>query len=128
MSITPMLLLAIACGGALGALARFFTQHIAGNWFGLTFPWGTLAANILGCFIMGLLAGYWGSHDFNLSQELRGFLVIGFLGAFTTFSAFSLDSLVLFQNGEHFKALFNVIGSLVLCLIAVYLGNLLTSR
>ena len=126
MTITPTFLMAIALGGALGALARFFTQHYISLWLGLQFPWGTLVANVLGCFILGLLTGFWANQIVPLSPEIRGVIVIGFLGAFTTFSAFSLDTLVLFQSGDVLRALMNVCLNIILCLFAVGLGYWLT--
>ena len=128
LQITPSLLMAIASGGAVGALLRFFVQYYSTSLFGLTFPWGTLFVNVLGCGLIGLISGYWTSPDFAMSVELRGALVIGCLGAFTTFSAFSLDSLVLFQNGELLRAAFNVVGTLTFCLVAVALGSYLGTR
>lgn len=126
MTITPNFLMAIALGGALGALARFFTQHYISLWLGLQFPWGTLVANVLGCFILGLLTGFWANQIVPISPEIRGVIVIGFLGAFTTFSAFSLDTLVLFQSGDVLRAAMNVCLNIILCLFAVGLGYWLT--
>ena len=126
--ITPGLILAIAAGGALGALLRFFVQHYSTAVLGLTFPWGTLLVNVTGCALIGIISGYWTSSGYALSIELRGALVIGCLGAFTTFSAFSLDSLVLFQNGEVLRASLNVISTLILCLVAVAIGSYVGTR
>ncbi|MFT5520916.1 MAG: CrcB protein [Enterobacterales bacterium] len=128
LQVTPTLLIAIASGGAVGALLRFFVQHYSTSLFGLTFPWGTFLANIIGCGIMGLISGYWTNSEYAMSVELRGALVIGCLGAFTTFSAFSLDSLVLFQNGEIMRASINVFGTLILCLVAVGIGSYFGTR
>jgi len=128
LQITPGLLLAIAAGGAVGALLRFFVQHYSVYLFGLTFPWGTLFVNILGCGIIGLVSGYWTTSGFEISLEMRGALVIGCLGAFTTFSAFSLDTMVLYQNGEMIKAALNVLATVTVCLIAVAAGSALGSR
>ena len=127
-AITPSLLIAIASGGAVGAVLRFLVQHYSTQLLGLTFPWGTLFVNVVGCGFIGIISSYWTHSDFAMSVELRGALVIGCLGAFTTFSAFSLDSLVLFQNGEIMRAAFNVIGTLVLCLIAVAIGSYFGTR
>jgi CrcB protein len=123
MTLSPATLLLIALGGALGALARYFTQQTVALYTGLTFPWGTLLANVLGCLLIGLLSGYWMSHDYHLSEEIKALVVIGFLGAFTTFSAFSLDTLVLYQNGEILKAIANVFLNITVCLIAVAVGH-----
>ncbi len=127
-AITPGLIIAIAAGGAVGAVLRFFVQHYSVALFGLTFPWGTLFVNVIGCGIIGLVSGYWTTSDFEISLELRGALVIGCLGAFTTFSAFSLDTMVLYQNGEMIKAALNVLATVTVCLIAVAVGSAMGSR
>ena len=126
--ITPGLIFAIAAGGALGAILRFLMQYYSSTIFGLTFPWGTLIVNVLGCGIIGMISSYWIQSGYDISVELRGALVIGFLGAFTTFSAFSLDSMVLYQNGEVIKASVNVLATMILCLTAVAIGGVLGSR
>ena len=128
MPITPGLVFAIAAGGAVGAILRFLVQYFSANVFGLTFPWGTLIVNVLGCAIIGVISGYWIESGFAISVELRGALVIGCLGAFTTFSAFSLDTMVLFQNGEIIRASMNIMATLILCLSAVAIGSLLGTR
>ena len=95
----PTVLLAIALGGALGALGRHFVGSLMLHWLGAGFPWGTLTVNVVGSFAMGALvetmALVWSP-----SQELRALLTVGFLGAFTTFSTFSLDFYVVLQRGE----------------------------
>ena len=126
--ITPGLIMAIAAGGAVGAILRFLVQHYSTNFLGLTFPWGTLFVNVIGCGIIGVISGFWTHSGFEISVELRGALVIGCLGAFTTFSAFSLDTLVLFQNGEVIRASINVLATITLCLIAVAIGTVMGTR
>jgi len=126
--VTPGLIIAIAAGGAVGALMRFFVQHYSTTILGLTFPWGTLFVNVAGCGIIGLISGYWTASGFEISLEIRGALVIGCLGAFTTFSAFSLDTMVLFQNGEIIRASLNVLSTVILCLVAVAIGSMMGSR
>ncbi len=128
LSVTPGLILAIAAGGATGAVLRFLVQHYSVAVFGMTFPWGTLLVNIAGCGIIGLLSGYWTHSGFEISPEIRGALVIGCLGAFTTFSAFSLDTMVLFQNGELIRASLNVLATVILCLVAVAIGTYFGTR
>ena len=125
---TPGLIIAIAAGGAIGALMRFFVQHYSTSILGLTFPWGTLFVNVVGCGLIGLISGYWTASGFEISLEIRGALVIGCLGAFTTFSAFSLDTMVLFQNGEVIRASLNVVSTVILCLVAVAIGSMMGSR
>lgn len=93
------LLLAIAAGGALGALARHKVGSLAMHWLGSGFPYGTLAVNIVGSFLLGLLAGGL-AFKFTLPLEARAFLIVGFCGAFTTFSTFALDFATLTERGN----------------------------
>ncbi len=95
----PSVLLAIALGGALGALGRHFVGSLMLHLLGTNFPWGTLAVNIVGSFVMGALVETM-ALAWSPSQELRALLTVGFLGAFTTFSTFSLDFYVVLQRGE----------------------------
>jgi CrcB protein len=85
-----MIYLAVAAGGAFGALARYLIMSLVGKAAGPGFPWGTLAVNVLGCFIMGLLVELFAAR-LSVTQETRAFLQVGFLGALTTFSSFALD-------------------------------------
>ncbi len=114
-------LLAIAAGGACGALLRFWVTQGAHALFGRGFPLGTLAVNVTGSVAIGVAyVMFFERHD--LAPEWRAALVTGFLGAFTTFSAFSIDTLLLIQQGEHVKAGANVASSVVLCLAGCWLG------
>lgn len=112
---------AIAAGGALGAVARFAVSHQVYLWFGRDFAWGTLAVNVAGSFAMGLLAVLL-IDKWSLSNEWRSFILVGFLGAFTTFSTFSYETMQYIQVGEMTKALANMALSLTLTLSAVWLG------
>lgn len=114
---------AIAAGGALGAVARFALSHQVYLWFGREFAWGTLAVNVLGSFAMGLLAVLL-IDKWSLSNEWRAFIMVGFLGAFTTFSTFSYETMQYIQVGEFAKAVANMAVSLVLTLSAVWFGLL----
>lgn len=116
--------LAIALGGALGASARFAMTHQAHLWFGRDFAWGTLSVNVLGSFIVGLVAIVL-VEKLEVSMEWRAFIMIGFLGAFTTFSSFSLESMHYLQEGEVHKAMLNISVSVIGCLIAVWAGLML---
>lgn len=118
-------LLAIAVGGALGALARFaVAQGVALYWPNL-FPLGTLLVNLLGSLSIGILFGVWLKRP-ELPALLQQGIFIGFLGAFTTFSSFSLDTLRLMENGEGLIALSYVLLSVCLCLFATWAGLMLT--
>lgn len=109
--------LLVALGGALGSVARYkvgtLAFHLAGD---SQFPYGTFAVNVLGCAIAGLLAGLGEYYDF-LTADVRLFLFTGFLGGFTTFSAFGVDTIALIERGEWLIAIAYVLSS-VLCAIA----------
>jgi len=109
--------IAVAIGGALGAMGRYAMS----TWvfqINHRFPWATLTVNVLGSFVMGILFVVIVERG-ALSMEMRSLLMIGFLGAFTTFSTFSLDALGLWQNGHLFLALLYVLASVALCLLAI---------
>lgn len=115
------MLLAVAIGGAFGAVARYTLIGWVGTLAGHGFPWGTLVVNIVGSFLMGVLIEL-GALKLNLSNEMRGFLAVGVLGAFTTFSSFALDFATLWQRGESLPALSYAIGSAVLAILALFAG------
>ncbi|MGB1297921.1 MAG: fluoride efflux transporter CrcB [Psychrobium sp.] len=119
-------LLLIAAGGALGALSRYGLSQLAINVFGKGFPFGTLIANFVGSLLMGLLFALIESES--LMPQTKIALGIGFLGAFTTFSTFSLDTVLMIQAGELQKALINILGNVLLCLTAVFIGLWLGSK
>ena len=118
---TAKLYLMVALGGAMGACLRFFIAETVLNLLGRGFPYATLLVNIIGSFIMGLLYGA-------IMQEIivivpwRTFLGIGFLGALTTFSTFSLDTLLLMQQGAWLKAALNVSLNVGICVFVAWLG------
>ncbi len=114
----------IAAGGALGAVMRFWLSSAVYTWLGRGFPWGTLSVNLLGSFIIGL-AFVMLTERLTVGSEVRAFIMIGFLGAFTTFSTFSLETLALMQEGLLLKAAMNILVSVVLCIIATWSGMLL---
>lgn len=114
-------LLAIALGGALGALSRYAVSGWTHQWLGTAFPYGTLLANLVGCFFLGLavhvaLATTW------LPETLGVGVRIGFLGALTTFSTFSYETLRQFEEGQWMLGLTNVTVSVALGLVAVWTG------
>jgi CrcB protein len=118
--------LAVAAGGALGSLARFWLAAIMTMLTGPRFPWGTLLINVLGSFIIGLVAGLTAVPvRIGMHPDVRVFVMVGVCGGFTTFSAFSLQTLELLQSGEIASALGYMAGSLLFCLIAVWAGCLL---
>lgn len=120
--------LLVALGGALGSVARFklsgWVLHQTPNW---RFPAGTLAVNLIGCFIAGLLAGMAVKQDV-FTAETRLFLFTGLLGGFTTFSAFGLETLLLLKRGETGVAVTNVVISVVVGLLVAWLGYEITAR
>ena len=106
---------AVAVGGALGAVSRYSFGLVALALIGNRFPWATLGVNVVGSFLIGLAAVVIG--DRIVDGELwRPLVIVGFLGAFTTFSAFSLDTLLLLQQGNYNTALAYMLGSVALCL------------
>ena len=113
----------IALGGALGSMARFGCSGLVAARFGETFPLGTLVINVLGSFVIGFFATLTGPDGrVMVSGNVRQFVMVGICGGFTTFSAFSLQTLTLAQDGEFFRAGLNVTASVVVCLLAVWLG------
>ena len=108
-------------GGGLGALLRHGVNRFALS-LNSNFPYHTLAINVLGCFIMGLLASWFAFRGEDSTQPLRLFLTTGILGGFTTFSAFSLDTALLWERGEPTQAALYVLGSVILSLVAVFAG------
>lgn len=117
-----MRLIAILAGGALGTLARYALSVLAHHRLGTGFPWGTLAVNLAGCFLIGLLWAWADRAPF--PPLLASFTFIGFLGAFTTFSTYGLETVNLARGGDAMKALANVAVSNGLGLIAVLAGFL----
>ena len=113
--------LAIAAGGAIGALLRYWTSLAVHSRLGTGFPYGTLAVNILGSLLMGFLY-IWLIERLAAGPALRAFLLIGVLGAFTTFSAFSMETLNLIEGGHAGKALLNIAVSITACIAAAALG------
>jgi fluoride exporter len=111
----------VALGGALGAVARFGFQTGVTKVMGETFPWGIFFANVLGCFFMGLIASYM-LQKMPTQDVARLFLTTGFLGGFTTFSAFAFDAMKLVQGGQTSSALVYVFASVVVSIIAVFAG------
>lgn len=113
----------VALGSALGGAGRYWISGLLARSIGETFPWGTLAVNVAGSFIIGLFAVMTGPDGrLIVSSTARQFVMLGMLGGFTTFSSFSLQTLSLLQDGEWLPAALNIFGTLALCLAGVYLG------
>ena len=117
---TPLL---VALGGAVGAVLRYWVSMAVQRSLGPEFPWGTLAVNVSGCFVMGLVAAVADRQGY-LTQGARLFLVVGGLGGFTTFSAFANETVSAARAGATAVGILNVAASVVLCLAAVWLGRL----
>ncbi|MFL6723614.1 MAG: fluoride efflux transporter CrcB [Sphingomicrobium sp.] len=117
--------LLVFLGGGMGAAARHAINRAGLALLGPGFPWWTLAVNVTGSFAIGLLAGLFGAME--TGQNARLFLITGFLGGFTTFSAFSLDALTLWERGAPIQAGMYILGSVVLSLLAAAVG-LMVSR
>lgn len=116
----------VALGGAFGASLRFFVYQVMINWLGKGFPYATLTVNVTGSLIMGVLYALIEQGVIEVSVY-RSLIGIGFLGAFTTFSTFSLDSLLLLQQGEIFKAISNIFLNVGLCIMSAALGMFMVS-
>lgn len=117
-------ILLVALGGALGALSRYALGLTIIRWLGTGFPWATLAINVIGCLLIGMALGAGPGPEGFLSRELRLLAVIGFLGAFTTFSTFGYETIALVQVGKPALAMAYVLASLFLGVGAVALGML----
>ena len=120
-------LIFIAAGGAIGAVMRFGVSNGVHALFGRDFPYGTLTANVLGSLLIGfcyitLL------ERLSLGPEWRAFIIIGILGAFTTFSTFSLETFNLIESGEMIKAVANILLSVTICLLAAWIGILVARQ
>lgn len=108
-------------GGGLGTLMRHGVGRLAYAQWGATFPVGTMIINIVGSLVMGLVAGWFVQHE-GVSNSLRLFLMTGVLGGFTTFSAFSLDAITLWQRHDYGMAAFYVLGSVAVSLLGLIGG------
>ena len=120
-------ILAIAVGGALGAVTRYLMGESVSLWLGTDFPWGILLVNVLGSLLIGVLFVLLvENHPGNTIW--RSLLIVGFLGAFTTFSTFSLQTLALLETGRWLAAIAYSFGSLLLCLVAVFAGVMISRQ
>ncbi len=120
-------ILAVALGGSFGAVFRFLVSAGIYQWLGRGFPYGTLVVNIIGSFLLGLLTEALVVQRISFGHDYRFAILIGFIGAFTTFSTFSLETFYLIEQGSFTKAIGNILISVTACILAVWLG-LLCSR
>ncbi len=114
-------LLLVALGGSIGAVFRYLIAIFMIQVFGSSFPFGTLLVNVVGSFLMGVI--YALGQMSHISPEFKALIGVGLLGALTTFSTFSQETLLLMQAGDWLKAVMNVVLNLSLCLFMVYLGQ-----
>ena len=113
----------IALGSALGGMARFACSNLAVSWWGPSFPWGTLIINVVGSFVIGFFGTLTGPDGrMMVAGDTRQFVMVGLCGGYTTFSSFSLQTLNLVREGQMLGAGANILLSVVLCLVAVWLG------
>ena len=117
--------LAVAFGGALGAVTRYWLSVAVERFNSSQFPLGTFVVNLAGSFLIGIIFIVF-VEKIHLVAQWRPIIIIGFLGAMTTFSTFSLDALLLFQQGHYNTALFYILSSVVVCLFAAFAGMQVT--
>lgn len=114
-------LVAVGIGGSFGAMARFLLSNQMYAWLGRDFVWGTLVVNALGSFLIGFLTILL-IDKLSLTLEWRTLLIVGFLGAFTTFSTFSFETLLYFQQGAWEKGVINIFANVFICLFMAWFG------
>jgi len=120
--------LLVAVGSAFGGVARYWCSGVAARLIGEWFPFGTLIVNVIGSFIIGAFAALSATDGpFLIRPEWRIFVMVGICGGYTTFSSFSLQTFALMQDGEWFRAGANCVASVVLCILAVWLGYIAVS-
>ncbi|MBL0318497.1 MAG: fluoride efflux transporter CrcB [Alphaproteobacteria bacterium] len=118
----------VALGGALGSVLRYWCSGLIAHSIGEIFPWGTLVINMVGSFVIGFVAVITGPDGrVMVASDARIFVTVGICGGFTTFSSFSLQTLNLARDGEMVYAGLNVLLSVVLCLVSVWLGYMVAS-
>ena len=124
-------LLWVALGGGFGSVSRFGLSQWVAKFMGKSFPYGILVVNVLGCLLIGMFIAFFQKQrmlDHFLTPYLQSFLITGFLGGFTTFSTFSVDALFLFQKGECLKAIVYIAASVLISMLAVFVGFVFVAR
>jgi len=119
------LIFAIALGGSIGAVVRYFASFYINKLLGVSFDYGTLGVNIIGSFIIGFLVLYF---EQTISPNLKAMLITGILGALTTFSTFSLETVLMLQQSLYTKAFFNVVLNIIFTISATILGMILFKK
>lgn len=122
--------LIVALGGAIGASTRYFAVEFISNFMGKNFPYGTLSVNVVGSFLIGIIANVLLVYPFKdpcWKECLKLLIMVGILGGFTTFSSFSLDTFNLLREEMYVKALFNILLNVCVCIFAVFSGWFLTN-
>jgi CrcB protein len=119
--VNAVLVVYVALGGALGSVARYLLSHAVHRYTAAGFPYGTFTVNIVGCAVFGLIIGA-AEHRIDLTPAVRAFFLVGILGGFTTFSAFTFDTLELLRTAAFLRAALNVLGQIALGLAALWLG------
>ena len=117
-----MIWAAVAIGGAIGSVARHGVNHVVAAWTGRPSPYATFTVNMIGCFLIGLLAGLIAGQRIELTATARTFVFVGILGGFTTFSSFMLDNLTLASSGHAAAGLANALGQLMVGYLLAYVG------
>lgn len=112
----------VALGSALGGVARFWMTTLVGRFTGPNFPWGTFSVNVLGSTLIGAVMAHYDDPSTPGTVAAQQFLAVGVLGGFTTFSSFSLQTLILMRDGEWLAAGAHVVGSVAACLAATWVG------
>ena len=120
-------LIAVFIGSGLGGLSRFLLGKWVESWHNHHFPFGTFVVNFVACLILGFVIGL-ADHKQILSPTARLFLAVGFCGGFSTFSAFSSETLTLLQQGHNISLVLYIFGSIILCVAATFGGLLIADR